>query len=266
MLLKNFKLRFLVIFFTISFPVIVNGEKDYSRIPSSIYEQQEILISIKQWENVAGASIKFSKNGTVSFVQDFEPSISGEGIYSLVDGKIKVSFKKAEDNRLKGTEYICSFEFKEHDYLPMQYISCSEPKNKKYVMNLFNPESHHLSGYKFLFEGQKMELIDRKLSKVNFDSFFREKPDVNSKSIPFNDLSSEECMQGVLDDLGSKADITKQIRLPKGFHVEVIARSEEPMQIDKWNNHWYFVVSSLGCYGYITTKYGWVFGQFLETK
>ncbi|EKO70247.1 hypothetical protein ACO2J1_14915 [Leptospira interrogans] len=265
MFFKKLKLQFLIIL-SMTFSITVSGESNYGKIPSSIYEQQEILISIKQWENVAGASMKFSKNGTVSFVQDFEPPISGEGIYSLVDGKIKVSFKKAEDNRLKGAEYICSFEFKEHDYLPMQYISCREPKNKKYVMNLFNPESHHLSGYKFLLEGQKMELTDRKLSKVNFDSFFREKPDVNSKSIPFTNLSSEECMQDILTDLGSKADVTKQIRLPKGFHVEVIARSEESVQIDKWNNHWYFVVSSLGCYGNITTKYGWIFGQFLDMK
>ncbi|EKO32363.1 hypothetical protein LEP1GSC163_1382 [Leptospira santarosai str. CBC379] len=265
MLLKKLKLQFLVIL-SMAFSVTVNGENNYAKIPSSIYEQQELLISIKQWENTAGVSMKFNRNGSVSFVQDFEPVISGEGVYSLIDGKIKVSFKKAEDIRLKGREYICSFEFKEHDYLPMQYISCSEPKNKKYVKNLFNPESHHLSGYKFLLEGWKMELVDRKLFKVNFDSFFREKPDVNSKSIPFNGLSSEECMQDILEDLGSKADISKQIRLPKGFQVEVIAKSEEPVQIDKWNNHWYYVVSSLGCYGTITTKYGWIFGQFLESK
>lgn len=245
---------------------MVSSEKDYSRIPSSIYELQETLISIKQWENVAGVSMKFSRNGTVSFVQDFEPPISGEGSYSILDRKINISFKNAEDNRLKGREYICSFEFKEHDYLPMQYISCREPKNKKYVLNLFNSESHHLSGYKFILEDRKMILLDRKLTKVSFDSFFREKPDVRSKPIPFNGLSSEECMDDTLSDMGSKADITKQIRLPKGFQVEVIARSEDSEQIDKWNNHWYYIVSSLGCYGSITTKYGWIFGQFLEIR
>ncbi|WP_061218340.1 hypothetical protein [Leptospira weilii] len=72
MFFKKLKLQFLIIL-SMTFSVTVSGENNYGKIPSSIYEQQEILISIKQWENVAGASMKFSKNGTVSFVQDFEP-------------------------------------------------------------------------------------------------------------------------------------------------------------------------------------------------
>ncbi|EMF80933.1 hypothetical protein LEP1GSC188_3163 [Leptospira weilii serovar Topaz str. LT2116] len=222
------------------------------------------LLAVKEWNNSNGDSIRFNENGTLIFHEESEPVISGETNYTIESKMVLFKFKNSSDPRLKGREYKCNLKFKEHDYLPKQYIACEGKSKNVKAVNFYNPNSINPPDHKYEIQDQKVVSTKRTIGTVNSDVFFREKANVNSKFFAFNQLSSEECMGDRLRDLKSDSDISKQIKLPQGFSVEIIARTESMHKIEKWNNYWYFVSTSLGCYGGVTTTYGWIYGNFIS--
>ncbi|AYV57686.1 hypothetical protein EFP84_18760 [Leptospira kmetyi] len=222
------------------------------------------LLAVDEWNNLNGDTIKFNKNGTLLFHEESEPVISGEVKYTVENNTLAFKFNNSSDSRLKGREYKCILKFKEHDYLPKQYIACEGKSKSVKTINFYNPNSINPPDYKYEIYGEKVVSTKRIVGTINSDVFFREKANINSKFYAFNQLSSEECMEDRLKDLKNESDISKQIKLPKGFAVEIIARTENMHNIEKWNNYWYFVSTSLGCYGRVTTTYGWVYGNFIS--
>lgn len=222
------------------------------------------LLAVKEWKTLNGDSISFNENGTLSFYEETEPVISGETKYKVEGNMLLFSFKNSSDPRLKGREFSCTLKYKEHDYLPKQYIACGK-KTKKYdETKYYNPNSFNPQDYKYIIQDQKVVSTKRIMGIVNSDVYFREKPNIKSKPISFNKLSSEECMMDKLSEFKDESDITNQIQLPKGFSVEIIARTENMHKIDKLNNYWYFVSTSIGCYFGVTTTYGWIYGSFID--
>lgn len=57
----------------------------------------------------------------------------------------------------------------------------------------------------------------------------------------------------------SMDDDIMQSYIPKGFELEVVARTKDKYEVGKWNNHWYYVEPNM------ETGRGWVFGEFLDT-
>lgn len=238
----------------------MHGQNAWSKNREEI---RKTLIKAEKWESSNGIFIEFFNNGKVDFHQESEPVIHGVGTYKIEAQFITLDLEKAEDERIKGQIHKCSYGFEEHFYLPKQFILCSIEDNDSKPYKAFNQNSKNPKGVHFDLNQTKMITTGSEKATINFDSYFRKGPDTKGKIIPFNQLSSEECMDDILSDKG-KSGIKQQVRLPKGYKVETIAKTEKLYQIEKWNNHWYYVSTTVGCYGDIDTTYGWIFGQFLD--
>ncbi|WP_246838682.1 hypothetical protein [Leptospira stimsonii] len=231
--------------------------------PKKQDEVKNTLVKAGKWESNNGIFIEFFNNGEVDFHQESEPIIHGVGTYIVDSQFIRIDLEKAEDERIKGQIHKCSYGFEEHFYLPKQFILCSIEDNDSKPYKAFNQNSKNPKGVHFDLNQTKMITTGSEKATINFDSYFRKEPNTKGKIIPFNQLSSEECMDDILSDK-DRSGIKQQVRLPKGYKVETIAKTEKLFQIEKWNNHWYYVSTTVGCYGDIDTTYGWIFGQFLD--
>ncbi|EMY76882.1 hypothetical protein LEP1GSC060_3473 [Leptospira weilii serovar Ranarum str. ICFT] len=231
--------------------------------PKKQDEIRKVLMKAGRWESSNGVFIEFFNGGKVDFHEESEPVIHGVGTYTVDDKFITINLENAEDERLKGQIHKCSYGFKEHNYLPKQFIRCSIEDIDSSNYEAYNQQSRNPKGIHFELDQIKMITTGLEKVTVNFDSYFRKAPNTKGEIIPFNQLSSEECMEDILSDKG-RSGIKQQVRLPKGYKVEAIAKTVETYQIEKWNNHWYYVSTSVGCYGDINTTYGWIFGQFLD--
>ncbi|WP_061235386.1 hypothetical protein [Leptospira weilii] len=233
--------------------------------PKKQNEIRKVLIEAGKWESSNGIFIEFFNSGKVDFHQESESVIHGIGTYAVDDKFVTINLENAENERLKGQIHKCSFGFKEHHYLPKQFLLCSIEDNDSRSYSVYNENSRNSKGIHFELDQIKMITTGSEKATVNFDSYFRKAPNTKGEIIPFNQLSSEECMEDILSDK-DKSGIKQQVRLPKSYKVETIAKTVETYQIEKWNNHWYYVSTSVGCYGDINTTYGWIFGQFLDFR
>ncbi|MBW0435203.1 hypothetical protein HGB47_16445 [Leptospira yasudae] len=231
--------------------------------PKKQDEIKKVLLKAGKWESSDGIFIEFYTNGEVDFHQESEPIIHGIGTYAVENQGITINLENVEDERLKGQIHKCSLGFKEHHYLPKQFLLCSIEDSNSSSYKVFNENSKNPKGVHFELDKLKVITTGLEQATVNFDSYFRKAPSTKGEIIPFNQLSSEECMEDILSDK-DRTGIKQQVRLPKGYKVELIAKTKNMHQIEKWNNHWYFVSTSVGCYGDIDTTYGWIFGQFLD--
>lgn len=91
----------------------------------------------------------------------------------------------------------------------------------------------------------KVITMNKKRGIVKTNVKLREKADANSREIEYcRDPEMGPC--------------TKYI--PKGDEVTIIARTENKVKVQKWENYWYYVEFPS------TTGEGWVFGEFIEVK
>lgn len=98
-----------------------------------------------------------------------------------------------------------------------------------------------IEGKDYISEGWKRATI---LNAVKF----RSAPDVNSKPLLFQPGDSIQGPTGAkTDTLVPQTDIT------------LIARSIDKVQVQQWNNYWYYVTVSGA-----EIQYGWVFGEFVN--
>lgn len=231
--------------------------------PQKPDEIRKVLIGAGKWESSDGIFIEFYNNGKVDFHQESEPVIHGVGTYTVYNQMITINLENVRNERLKGQIHKCSFGFKEHSYLPKQFLLCVIEDNDSKPYKVYNENSKNPKGIHFELNQIKMVTTGSEEATINFDSYFRKLPNTKEEIIPFNQLSSEECMEDILRDK-DRSGIQQQVGLPKGYKVKTIAKTVKTSQIEKWNNNWYYVSASVGCYGDISTTYGWIFGQFLD--
>ncbi|EMN36470.1 hypothetical protein LEP1GSC084_0044 [Leptospira interrogans serovar Medanensis str. L0448] len=226
-----------------------------------------LLTSIDKWENDTGKLIRFHKEKTFQYFQESEPGISGTGKFQLKDKQIKLVFSKEGNHiSLNGEKYVCNFVLKPHSWKPQQYISCVEEK-KKYKFELANPSSISY-GNEDNIDNIKITVLGYKPTTTKRSVYLRELPTTSGKIIPFSSLGSEEC----LDEYYLFRSTTKPekinpdiyVRFPKKFDLTLVAKTQEKYNIDQYNNHWYYVKIFVPCIGYVTTKYGWVYGEFID--
>lgn len=60
--------------------------------------------------------------------------------------------------------------------------------------------------------------------------------------------------------------VEERKNLRKGEKISVLARTREKLQVDKWNNYWYYVdIDAIDAMGNVPlSERGWVFGEFLK--
>ncbi len=256
------KIRFF--FFCILILLLVNCKKNpipptNFNWPVSDYEKNQILLSIDEWNSSNGIYIKFLAENQISYHEESEPIRSGRGVYSIKNNELNLQFKETYGEANYEHEFVCIFGYEENSYLLQQYIECPQSIMSSMPVKIYNKKSINPPGTSAFIENEKILTMGNILGTINFDSFFRTKPDLNSKEIPFYDLAPEEC----LEDLSKSP---KQIRFPKGFKIIVIGKTEKLSKIENWNSPWYYIETSINCYGEIHRINGWVYGQFVDLE
>ncbi|QOI53266.1 hypothetical protein Lepto1489_23290 (plasmid) [Leptospira interrogans serovar Bataviae] len=250
--------------FCILILLLGNCKKDPSSLPNyhwpvSDLEKNQILLSIGQWNSSNGIYIEFLAENRISYHEESEPVRSGKGVYSIKENKLNLQFKETYGEESYEHEFDCIFGFEESNYSPQQYIECPQSIMSSRPVKIYNKKSINPPGTTAFIENEKILTMGNILGTINFDSFFRSKPDLNSKEISFNDLAPEECLEGL-----SKSP--KQVRLPKGFKIIIIGKTEKLSKIENWNSPWYYIETSINCYGEIHRSNGWVYGQFVDLE
>lgn len=227
--------------------------------PVTDLEKNQILVSIDQWDSPNGINVKFLSENSISYHEESEPIHYGKGVYSVKNGILNLQFKETYGEESLEYEFNCTFGYEENDYLPQQYIECSRSILSEKPVRIYNQRSIKPVGTLISIENEKILTMGNKLGKVNFDSFFRSKPELNSKEIPFNSLAPEECLEDI-------SKFPKQVRLPKGFKIRVIGKTEKITKIENWNSPWYYVETNINCYGDIYKMNGWIYAQFVDLE
>ncbi|WP_061249098.1 hypothetical protein [Leptospira alstonii] len=235
-----------------------NSIADYNW-PATDLEKNQMLVSIGQWDSPNGINVKFLSENNLSYHEESEPIRYGKGIYSVKDGILNLQFKEAYGEESFEHELDCTFGYEENSYLPQQYIECPQSILSERPVRIYNRRSIQPVGTPISIENEKILTMGNRLGRVNFDSFFRSKPEFHSKEIPFNGLAPEECLEDI-----SKSP--KQVRLPKGFKIRVIGKTEKISKIENWNSPWYYVETNINCYGEIHKMNGWIYAQFVDLE
>ncbi len=80
----------------------------------------------------------------------------------------------------------------------------------------------------------------------------------NAKIRSMPDVKSEFIYIGV--DLGYEG----LAYCPAGKELKILARTKNKLQVEKWNNYWYYAeLTSAGEFG---ARYGWIYGEFVKVK
>ncbi|AVQ11242.1 Uncharacterized protein XB16_0907 [Leptospira santarosai] len=235
--------------------------------PSTDQELISFLTSIEKWENDSGRFIEFHKDNTFLFVQENEPVITGIGKFELKEKQIKLNFNKQGNHTwLNGKKYVCNFVLKRHAWKPQQCISCiEERKDDKFELSNSNSVN---SGNEDSIDNVKVKILGFKLTITKRSVYIRESPTITGKIIPLSNLGSEECLdEGYLfrtTEKPEKVNPDIYIRFPKNFDLILIAKTQEKYNVEQYENYWYYAKISVPCIGYVTTKYGWVYGEFIN--
>ncbi|UOG39970.1 hypothetical protein MAL08_19690 (plasmid) [Leptospira noguchii] len=237
--------------------------------PTTDQELYQSLISVESWENEKGTSIIFRKDNTFEYVQVSEPVVTGTGKYQVINKQVKLRFGKQENHTwLNGKSIVCDFTFKSHPWRPQQYISCVQGKNDG-KFELANPKSINIGDEDYI-DKIKVQIVGYKPANTTRSLYIRNLPSLSGKIIPFSELGSEECLdEYYLFRSGEKPEKVNPdlyIRFPAKFDLTVIAETKDKYTVDKFENHWYFVKIFVSCIGYDTTRYGWIYGEFINSK
>ncbi len=109
-------------------------------------------------------------------------------------------------------------------------------------------ESELKEGLRRKLEGVEVITTGGKTGVVTRNAKIRSKPDVKASFINF----------------GVEVGTEGLAYCPEGKELKILARTESRVQVDKWNNHWYYVeLTSAGEFG---KRYGWIYGEFIKFK
>lgn len=210
----------------------------------------EILVSSK-WRAFsgfgAGLDVTFSKD-SVRFDFNFEGVQCAVAPYTIAGNKIQLAkgakCPGAEDfvGLYQVKEQVCEFRKDDKSMEFKVMLQCSDLPTIGQVSSATKAgDTVTIDGKDYVSEGWRRAAI---LNAVKF----RSAPDVASKPLLFQPGDSIQGPTGArTDTLIPQTDIT------------LIARTKDKVQVQQWNNYWYYVTVSGA-----EIQYGWVFGEFVN--
>lgn len=202
----------------------------------------EFLYSNTWEESVYGCTpgaicnVRFMKDMKYSgYIQGLGSEQDISGTYKIENNKLTLS---TSVEKLKGGVLV-----NDDSLYYTQYI---EFENKR---TLFNKKCLNI-GRKKLIKGINTITMGMKEAKTTTDLKFRETPDEKGKQLTYR-----ATFDGVTKEYAS---------IPSGVTVYLLARTENMVKVQKWENYWYYIdvneCDEIGC----ETKSGWVFGEFVK--
>jgi hypothetical protein len=216
------------------------------------------LTSSAKWASNSGVYITFLPDGTFQMHEESEPVRTGNGKYTVTAQKLVLNFREVAGQAGPASDITqCTYIQREHPYKPRLGLKCDK-SILGIQFEVFDPASAHEPGFATTIDRESVTLTGALEAVVNTESFFRKGPTVNSKFIPLSEV--DECVSGGLREV----KINDKNRLYKGLRVTLIAKSVKQHKIGSWQNHWYYINITTGCYGMMKSVDGWLYGEFLD--
>ncbi|HOD15235.1 MAG TPA: hypothetical protein PLA65_12240 [Spirochaetota bacterium] len=194
-------------------------------------------------EYQVGTKLVFKKDSTydafMDYGQDFEKK---KGTYSIKDGALNLYLEDGTTAFLTGGRLV-------RDDASVIYRFCLKFDGGTVV---WNKKTIVSEGTRIKIGSTPAITTGRKSGTVTVNAKFRERPDTSSRALA--------CW--ILKETPDAPEEVQLPYVPAGTVIGILARSENKMKVEKWNNYWYYV-EVFDAYRFNAQK-AWMFGEFIK--
>ncbi len=206
--------------------------------------------------NHPGYEYKLSfKKGVAKYIQAIaELDVQAEGLYTIDNGAVVITgFKRTSagiDGEVPG-DLRCTLLRTEESLQYAELLSC-QPVAGGNKVDFYDTGALVKTGAERMVDGIAV-IYSPAFKKPTTTLIVRKAPSKSSEALSWNSQKKD-------------GTVEERKNLRKGEKVTVLARTREKLQVDKWNNYWYYVeIDAVDAMGNVPlSERGWVFGEFLK--
>lgn len=195
------------------------------------------------------------KKGIAKYIQAIaELDVQAEGRYTINNGAVTITgFKRTSasiDGEVPG-DLRCTLLRTEESLRFTELLSCV-PVAGGNQMVFFDTTAEVKAGAERTVDGIAV-IYAPAFKKPTTTVIVRKAPSKSSEALSWNSRKQD-------------GTVEERKNLRKGEKITVLARTREKLQVDKWNNYWYYVdIDAIDAMGNVPlSERGWVFGEFLK--
>jgi len=195
------------------------------------------------------------KKGVAKWINAIaEIDVQAEGRYTINNGAVTITgFKRTStsiDGEIPGDMH-CVLQNSEKSLRYTEELVCA-PGGGGNAIGFFNTNARAKMGAERMLDGVAV-IYTPGTKKPTTTVIVRKAPSKSSEALNWYSQIKD-------------GSVEERKNLRKGEKITVLARTREKLQVDKWNNYWYYVdIDATNAMGNVPlSERGWVFGEFLK--
>lgn len=219
----------------------------------------EKRLALGMWNaepNHPGYEYKLSfKKGVAKYIQAIaELDVQAEGRYTIDNGTVVITGFKRTSDSIDGEvpgDLRCTLVRTEESLQYAELLTCQSVVGGNKV-DFYDTGARVKAGAEKMVDGIAVLYLPS-LKKPTTTLVVRKAPSKSSEALSWYSQKKD-------------GTVEERKNLRRREKVTVLARTREKLQVDKWNNYWYYVeIDAVNAMGNVPlSERGWVFGEFLK--